>query len=165
MTATPLDHDHTLLVVGDGEVADALTSFATTLGWTAVVVNSVEDTAVALSTAQSVMVLSHHDGLDGPALKAALEQGTPYIGAMGSRRTQARRRQWMLDQGVSGADLDSIRGPAGLAIGANTPAEIAASMVAEIIAVHRGVSGGSLRDQAGPIHPDLSPGTAECPAG
>lgn len=71
----------------------------------------------------------------------------------------------MLDNGVPQDLVDSVRGPAGLDIGSNTPAEIAVSMVAEIIAVHRGVTGGSLSDRPGQIHPDLLPGTAECPAG
>ncbi len=165
MTETPLDGQHTLLVVGEGEVADALEAFALTLGWRPLLVNTVEDTTNALTIAHSVVVLSHHDGIDGPALAAAVEKGVAYVAAMGSRRTQARRRQWLLDNGVAESDVDAIRGPAGLAIGAHKPAEIAASIVAEIIAVHRGVSGGSLRDRDGPIHPDLPAGTAECPAG
>jgi xanthine dehydrogenase accessory factor len=165
MVTTPPGVQHTLLVVGDGEVADALESMATTLGWTPVVVSSLEGTLREIPGADSVVVLSHHDGVDGPALAAALEGPARYIGGMGSRKTQARRRTWMLENGVTEELADSVRGPAGLDIGANTPAEIAVSMLAEIIAVRRGVSGGSISDRDGPIHPGLAPGTAECPAG
>ena len=158
----------TLLVVGHGEVSAALDSIATTLGWKPVIVETLDDAKdaiTALSAFDAVVVTSHHDGTDGPALAAAVASDVGYVGAMGSRKTQARRREWMLDHGVPQDLVDSVRGPAGLDIGSNTPAEIAVSMVAEIIAVHRGVTGGSLSDRTGQIHPDLVPGTAECPAG
>jgi len=154
-----------LLVVGHGEVATALVSIARALGWTVTVVDSYDETVEALGVCDSVVVLSHHEGLDGPAIAAALESDATYVGAMGSRKTQARRRAWLLENGVSESELDDVRGPAGLDIGANTPGEIAVSIVAEVIAMRRGVSGGSISDRSGPIHPDLPPGTAECPSG
>lgn len=154
-----------VLVVGDGPVSVALESMATLLGWEPVVVDTLEASVSALATTQSVVVLSHHDGVDGPVLAAALRGDATYVGAMGSRRTQARRREWMLANGVEESAVDSVRGPAGLDIGADTPAEIALSIMAEIVATHRGVSGGSLGERPGPIHPDLPPGTAQCPAG
>ena len=157
---------HTLLVVGDGEVAAALDATARVLGWTPVTVNSLEDTAAALDRADAVVVLSHHDGLDGPALAAALSSDARYVGAMGSRATQARRRDWMRANGVSEEAIDAVHGPAGLDIGADTPAEIAVAIVAEIIALDRGAAAtGSLSKRSGPIHPDLPPGTALCPGG
>jgi xanthine/CO dehydrogenase XdhC/CoxF family maturation factor len=161
---------HAVLVVGDGEVARALSSVSQTLGWEPLVVDTLADALAALPRCESVVVLSHHDGVDGPALAAALQHGgASYIGAMGSRRTQARRRAWMLDNGTPEDAVDSIRGPAGLDIGADTPGEIALSITAEIVAVRRrgavGSLGGSLSERPGPIHPDLPPGTAECPAG
>lgn len=170
MTSTsPEGHrQHTLLIVGGGEVATALVAIATALTWDPSVVDTLEEaerTAEELDSSDSVLVLSHHDGIDGAALAAALSSKAGYVGAMGSRRTQARRRDWMLANGVSEALVDSIRGPAGLDIGANTPGEIAVSMVAEIVTVHRGVAGGALSDRPGPIHPGLPPGTAACPAG
>ncbi|HSE71786.1 MAG TPA: XdhC family protein [Nocardioidaceae bacterium] len=158
-------HGATLLVVGDGEVAGALEAMSRTLGWSPVVVNTAADAEAQVGTSDAVVVLSHHDGVDGPALAAALAADRPYVGAMGSRRTQARRRAWMLENGVAEERVDSIHGPAGLAIGADTPGEIAVAILAEIIGVRRGSVGGSLRDRSGPIHPDLEPGTAECPAG
>lgn len=164
-TTTSGDRPHRLLVVGEGEVARALEAIAATLGWEPVVVGTVEGTVRELPETESVVVLSHHDGVDGPALAAALASPAGYVGAMGARRTQDRRRRWMADNGVPDDDADRVHGPAGLDIGSDTPAEIAVSIIAEIIAVRRGVAGGSLRDREGPIHPGLPPGTAECPAG
>jgi xanthine dehydrogenase accessory factor len=114
-----------------------------------------------------VVVLSHHEGVDGPAIKAALAAGTAYVGAMGSRRTQARRREWLLENGVDEAALAAVRAPVGLDIGADEPGEIAVSILAEIVAVRRGAGSavGSVSDRSGPIHPDLEPGTATCPGG
>jgi xanthine dehydrogenase accessory factor len=157
--------DTRLLVVGHGEVATALEAVARVLGWTVTVVDSLQETVEALDTSDAVVVLSHHDGLDGPAIAAALDSPATYVGAMGSRATQARRREWMLANGVPESGLARLRAPVGLDIGADSPGEIAVSVVAEVIAQRRGVSGGSISDRAGPIHPGLPPGTAECPAG
>ena len=159
---------HTLLVVGSGEVATALEPIAEVLGWRPIIVDDLAGTEERLEDADSVIVLSHHDGVDAPALKAALAAGrATYIGAMGSRRTQARRREWMLENGVPEETTDSVHGPAGLDIGANTPAEIAVSIVAEVLAVRHGRTAdvSALSDRSGPIPPELEPGTAECPAG
>jgi xanthine dehydrogenase accessory factor len=73
----------------------------------------------------------------------------------------------MRANGVSEEAIDAVRGPAGLDIGADTPAEIAVAIVAEIIALDRGAAGatGSLSKRSGPIHADLPPGTALCPGG
>ena len=157
------EDNHTLLVVGGGEVADALVSIATTLGWAATVVDDLDSVHAALPRADAVVVLSHHDGLDGPALAAALDSGAGYIGAMGSRRTQDRRRTWLTEHGVSDDAQAVIHGPAGLDIGSDSPGEIAVSIIAEVISARRDVTGGVLRDRPGPIHPQLAPGEALCP--
>ncbi len=153
----------TLLVVGDGEVADALASIGAALGWSVAVVDDMAGVQQGLPAAEAVVVLSHHDGLDGPALAAALDSGAGYVGAMGSRRTQDRRRAWLAAQGISEQTQAVIHGPAGLDIGADAPGEIAVSIIAEIVGVRRGVTGGALRDRPGPIHPHLPPGEALCP--
>jgi len=163
--ATSTGSDHSLLIVGEGEVADALESIAGALGWRTVVTAERDIALLWLEDAKSVVVLSHHDGVDGPVLAAAVAGSASYVGAMGSRRTQARRRTWMLENGVETGRVDSVRGPAGLDIGADTPAEIAVSIVAEIVARSRGVDGGSISDREGPIHPGMAPGTAHCPPG
>ena len=154
---------HTLLVVGGGEVAEALGAIAGTLGWSARLVDDLDAVRAGLPDADAVVVLSHHEGLDGPALAAALATDAGYIGAMGARRTQARRRDWLVAHGVPEEVQARIHGPAGLDIGADTPAEIAVSILAEAIGVRRGVAGGALRDRSGPIHPGLAPGEALCP--
>ena len=76
------------------------------------------------------------------------------MGALGSRRTQAARRDWLTEFGVSAADQDRVHGPAGLDIDAHTPAEIAISIVAEIVAGRSSAGGGALRDRSGPVHVD-----------
>lgn len=159
------NRNHTLLVVGAGEVTDALEAMARLLDWTPIVVDSAEDAERALPQADSVVVTSHHDGTDGPALAAALAAGKRYVGGMGSRTTQARRREWMLAHGVPQDQVDSVRGPAGLDIGADGPVEIAVSILAEVIGTFRGGRAGSISDRSGPIHPTMEPGTAHCPGG
>ena len=155
-----------LLVVGNGPVAEVLAPMAGLLGWECRVATELAETLAALPTSDAVVVTSHHAEVDGPAIKAALAAGTPYVGAMGSRRTQARRREWLLGNGVTEADLERVHGPAGLAIGADPPPEIALSILAEAVAVLRGAElPGSLKDTGGPIHPDLPPGSATCPTG
>ena len=79
-------------------------------------------------------MLTHDEKFDVPALKGALETEAFYVGALGSRRNQAKRRERLLEAGVDEAELDRISGPAGLDIGADTPAETALSILAEILA-------------------------------
>jgi xanthine dehydrogenase accessory factor len=156
----------TLLVVGDGEVADALVSMAELLGWRATVVDNLVDTSAALPHVQAVVVTCHDPDVDAPALKAAIAARPAYIGAMGSRGRQAQRREWLLANGVTDSDLASVHGPAGLDIGANTAGEIALSIFAELVATLRQTpTPGSLKDGSGPIHPDLPPGETFSPEG
>ena len=150
-------------VVGDGPVADALVAMSPTLGWDVTV--TPDDTSIP-DGLDALVVTSHHDGVDGPAIQAALDAGTAYIGAMGSRRTQARRREWLLAHGVGEGALGRVRAPIGLDIGADSPAEIAVSILAEVVASRAGrTEVGSVADRGGAIHPDLAPGEATCPGG
>lgn len=143
----------TLVVVGDGLIADALVAQAGLLGWQA---EATADAAAAerriagLHRSDAVVVLSHDREVDGPTLTAALASPAGYVGALGSRRTQAARREWLTANGVGG--LDRIHGPAGLDIDAHSPAEIAVSIVAEILACRSASTGGALRDRGGPVH-------------
>lgn len=155
-----------LLVVGDGPVADALLAMAAVLGWDTAVARTTDEVAAALPSSTAVVVTSHDDGLDAPAIAAALATRPAYVAAMGSRRTQERRRSWLVAHGVGEAQLAALHAPAGLDIGADSPPEIALSVLAELVATVRGVTGaGSLRDRSGPIHPGLAAGEATCPTG
>jgi len=146
-----------LLVVGDGPVSDALGSIAAVLGLQTVVAGTTEEVAAALPASTAVVVTSHHEGLDAPALAAALAAGPAYVAAMGSRRTQQRRHDWLAAHGVTDAELAALHAPAGLDIGADTPAETALSILGEILAVRAGRDGGPLRTAKGRIHAEAQP--------
>ena len=140
-----------LVVVGDGLIADALRDVAELLGWRPQVTAAFTD-ASALHRSDAVVVLSHARAVDGPALAAALAGPPGYVGALGSRRTQQERRDWLTAHGVAPSEQDRIHGPAGLDIDAHTPVEIAVSIVAEVLASRGASGGGALRDRSGPVH-------------
>lgn len=89
----------------------------------------------------AVVTLTHDPKLDDPALEAALASEAFYVGALGSRRTHARRLERLRDAGFSDEDLERIHGPVGLDIGARTPEEIAVAVLAQVIAVLRAPPG------------------------
>jgi xanthine dehydrogenase accessory factor len=101
-----------------------------------------------------VVVLTHDARFDEPALGPAIRSAAPYIGALGSRRAQERRRERMLNAGYSDEELARVSGPLGLDIGAVTPAETAVSILAEVIATRHGRDGGRLALSPGRIHPE-----------
>lgn len=156
-----------LLIVGDGPVAEALMQITPVLGWSASVTSARPAIGPDLD---AVVITSHHQDVDGPTIKDALAAGTGYIGAMGSRRTQARRREWLLGSEVEEAALAAVHAPIGLDIGADQPAEIALSILAEIVGWRSGrlaasSAPASIGDRSGPIHPEMAPGDATCPGG
>jgi xanthine dehydrogenase accessory factor len=107
---------------------------------------------LGIDKATAIAVLTHDPKLDDAALLTALESDAGYIGAMGSRRAQARRRERLLEHGVSEEALERISAPIGLDLGALTAEETALSIMSEIVAARHGRSGGRLRDAAGRIH-------------
>ena len=163
-----------LVVVGAVDTAEALCSAAGQLGWHTICIDPralfatreripsadellVEWPDVALERIApdhntAVFALTHDEKFDLPALKAALRTEAFYVGAIGSRRTQAKRRERLLEDGVTEAELAQIYGPAGLDIGADTPAEQALSMLSEALAVRAGRGGTPLKTALGPIH-------------
>lgn len=127
-----------LLIVGGGPVAEALRAAAGLLGWRIDVASDARTATgaiAALAPLDKVVVVSHDVELAGTALEAALAGDVGYIGALGSRRTQQTRADWLALRGVT--DLDRVHGPAGFDIGATTPPEIAVSILAEAMAVTR----------------------------
>ena len=167
-----------LLVYGAVDTAEALAQGAKLLGWTAIVADAratfltperipsadllipkwpedaIADVAPDHQTA--IVVLTHDDKFDEPALIAALDTEAFYIGALGSRRNQERRRERLLEAGVSEVQLARISGPCGLDIGADTQAETALSILGEILAVRAQRSGGPLRDAKQRIHAEVA---------
>jgi xanthine dehydrogenase accessory factor len=85
----------------------------------------------------ALAALTHDPKIDDPALVAALEAGCFYVGALGSRKTHARRVERLLGQGLSPAAIERIRAPIGLSIGAQSPAEIAIAVLGEIVSALR----------------------------
>lgn len=83
------------------------------------------------------VALTHDPKIDDPALEAALRSACFYVGALGSRKTHAKRVERLSKAGFSSALIDRIRAPIGLNIGAVSPAEIALSIIAEIVSVLR----------------------------
>jgi xanthine dehydrogenase accessory factor len=101
------------------------------------------------------VILTHDDKFDEPALIAALDTEAFYVGALGSRRTQERRKERLREAGVAEDKLSRIMGPCGLDIGADTQAETALSILAEVLAVRAGRSGGPLREAKQRIHVEV----------
>jgi xanthine dehydrogenase accessory factor len=89
--------------------------------------------ALAPDARCAIVALTHDPKLDDPALALALRSEAFYIGALGSRKTHAKRVDRLREQGFTLEQTARIRGPIGLAIGAQTPAEIAISILAEVI--------------------------------
>ena len=167
-----------LLIIGAIDTAEALCRAVKLLGWTSIVADaravfatrerlpSADEIIVAwpeealeqvkpdLGTA--IVVLTHDDKFDLPALSAALATEAFYIGALGSRKNQERRRERLVEYGVSEADFDRISGPCGLDVGAESPAETALSIVAEMLAVRAARPGGKLKDAKTRIHVEPS---------
>jgi xanthine dehydrogenase accessory factor len=98
-----------------------------------------------------IVLLTHDPRIDEPTLAAALKTPAAYIGAIGSRKTHADRYERMEKWGVAAGELDRVYSPVGLDLGGTTPEETALSIIAEVVAVKNGRTGGSLRATGGPI--------------
>ncbi len=90
-----------------------------------------------LDTRTALVLLTHDPKLDDPALHLALKSECFYIGALGSKRTHAKRVERLTDAGFSTEQIARIHGPVGLDIGAASPSEIAVSILAELLSVLR----------------------------
>jgi xanthine dehydrogenase accessory factor len=105
-----------------------------------------------IDRATSIAVLTHDPKLDDAALTIALRSEAAYVGAMGSHRAQEKRRDRLVAQGITEAELERLNAPIGLDIGALTPEETALSIMSEVVAHRRGREGGRLAHVRGRIH-------------
>ena len=113
-----------------------------------------ERTRVEASTV--ICVLTHDVKFDIPVLQSALRTPARYIGLLGSRRSQEKRRRLLSEAGVSAVDIARLRAPIGLDLGARTSAETALSIAAEIVATQRGGTGRPLAELTGAIHHEVA---------
>jgi xanthine/CO dehydrogenase XdhC/CoxF family maturation factor len=109
---------------------------------------------VALGAGSFVLVMNHHVERDQESLRRALESGAAYIGVLGPRSRYDRLLAGLAADGCvpSQASLSRVRSPVGLSLGAETPEEIAVSILAEILALRRGFEGGFLSGSVGSLH-------------
>ncbi len=105
-----------------------------------------------LGPRDAVCVLTHDAKFDVPAITAAVRTEVGYLGAMGSRKTHAKRTERLREAGLGDAELARVMSPIGLDLGARTPEEVAVAICAEIIALRTGRVPRPLRDSEGPIH-------------
>ncbi len=171
-TVAPDPH---LLIFGAVHIAQALTTMAKMLGFTVTIVDSrpafttterfPDADAVHVGWPDQVMdrltidrrtyvvILSHDARFEDPVFPVLRDSPVRYVGAMGSRRTHRARAERLREAGWSDDEIDRIHGPVGLDIGAETPAETAVSILAEIIQVRYGSGTGlSLTGREGRIH-------------
>jgi xanthine dehydrogenase accessory factor len=90
---------------------------------------------IGLDVSTAIVTLTHDPKLDDPALEAALKSDVFYIGALGSKRTHAKRKERLAEAGITEEQFARVHGPVGLNIGAKSPAEIAISILGQIIEV------------------------------
>ena len=90
---------------------------------------------IGLDASTAVVTLTHDPKLDDPALESALKSDVFYVGALGSRKTHGKRRERLTEAGITDEQFARIHGPVGLNIGAKSPAEIAVSILGQIVEV------------------------------
>ncbi len=144
-----------LVIVGGAHISIPLAQIAKTMGYRTVIVDprrafltearfpgvdrlipawpSEAFKEFPLTKSTAVVTLSHDPKIDEPALSLALPSAAFYVGALGSRTTQAKRRERLREHGLSETDLDRLHGPVGLDLSAESPEEIALSIMAQIV--------------------------------
>ena len=149
----------TLVLVGGVHIAMALVSLAKTLGYRTILIDPrkawgnverfpdvdqllqmwPEDAfgQIKVTRSTAIAMLTHNPKLDDPALKIALNSLAFYVGALGSKTTNAKRRERLLNDGISEKQLSRLYAPIGLNIGAQSPEEIALAIMAEVVEAHR----------------------------
>ena len=149
----------TLIVVGGVHIAIVLVSLAKTLGYRTIVIDPRKawgnderfphadqliqawiDKAfeqIKLNPSTAITVLTHDSKIDDPAIKIALNSSAFYVGALGSKTTNAKRRERLLNNGMSEEQLSKLHAPIGLDIGAQNPEEIALAIMSEVVKSYR----------------------------
>jgi xanthine dehydrogenase accessory factor len=149
-----------LIIVGAVHVAIPLVTFAKELGYKVILVDPRQTFAtetrfphvdalirkwpdeamadIGIDASTCIVILTHDPKLDDPAIKYALQFSPAYIGVLGSRKTHEKRLNRLKQEGLTDEQLARLHAPIGLEIGGRTPAEIALSIVGEIVAVRRG---------------------------
>ena len=167
-----------LFVYGAVDTAEALAAAAKLLGWTTIVADARAKFAtrermpsadelivawpeeafeqVAPDHATAIVILTHDDKFDLPALELALAGDAFYVGLIGGRRNQEKKRERLREAGVGEDALERISGPCGLDLGADSVPETALSILAEALAVRNGRGGGPLKDTQQRIHAEAS---------
>jgi xanthine dehydrogenase accessory factor len=164
-----------LIMFGAVDFAGALARMARAAGWRPYVIDprgrfatrdrfpDAEEIVVAwpeeafariggIDRATYIAVLTHDPKLDDAALELSVRSEAAYIGAMGSRRAQEKRRERLVEKGLTDEELARIAAPIGLDLGGLTAEETALSIMAEVVAVRNGRSGGRLSASTGRIH-------------
>lgn len=149
----------TLVIVGGVHIAIALASLAKTLGYRTILIDPRKawanetrfphvDTLIQLwvdeafeqikvNSSTAVAVLTHDPKIDDPAIKLALKSSAFYVGALGSKSTNEKRRARLLNDGVNESQINKIHAPIGLNIGAQNPEEIALAVMSQVVQVFR----------------------------
>lgn len=179
----PMGRDAEVVIFGAGHVGKALAHAASNAGFRVIVWDEREEYAnpeaipcarviscpvenafengVTLHASSYVVVVTRGHALDADAIRILEGKPMAYLGLIGSRKKITWVRERLMQQGVSQGYLDRIFQPIGLPIGAETPEEIAVSIMSEIIAVSRGADLAKLRNALsnipGPFFPNLSP--------
>jgi xanthine dehydrogenase accessory factor len=162
-----------LIVVGGVHIAVSLVSLAKMLGYQTILIDprkawgneqrfpdvdqliqswpqdAFEQIKITRSTA--IAMLTHDPKLDDPALKIALNSSAFYVGALGSKTTNAKRHERLLNDGVTEAHLSHLHAPIGLKIGAQTPGEIALAIMAEVVNAYRKQNQIEVKNEASPV--------------
>ena len=166
-----------LIIAGAGEHAAALCRIATAAGFAVTIVDAWEVLVTAerfpdaarrvvaaphdyladqgpedVDLRTAVCVLTHDERLDIPALQTAITLPVGFVGALGARRTVARRAHLLAERGVSADAIARIHMPLGLDLGGHSPDETAIAALAEIVAARHGGTGAPLRETTGPLH-------------
>ena len=166
----PFPRPHELIVVGGSHVAIPLTRLAKELGFRVTVIDARAKFAdpgrfpradrviqawpddalqtLTIDASTFIAILTHDPKFDDPAIRAALQGGARYVGAIGSRKTHRERVERLRAAGVPADRLHAVHAPIGLDLGSQTAEETALAILGEMVAVRHGRAGVSMRDAA-----------------